>query len=113
MLDVLRPVIAAVFTALILWGLARLLGRSAPASLEARSGIIRPELWTAWVTLLTGSLVLSVALWAAIINNGGWAAAAVALLGGAIAGFIFVGTKRELRGRPRCLDQRLDAPAPR
>src|SRR5215831_2798716 len=88
MLDVLRPVIAVVLTALILWGPARLLGRSAPASLEARSGIIRPELWTAWVTVLIGSLVLLVALRAAISKDGGWAAAAVALLGGATAGFM-------------------------
>jgi hypothetical protein len=50
--------------------------------------MIRPELWTAWATVLIGSLMLVVALWAVTIENGGWAAAAVALLGAAIAGFM-------------------------
>jgi hypothetical protein len=88
MLDVLRPVIAAVFAALILWALARVLRRSTPASLAADAGMIRPELWTAWFTVLGGLAVLVVALWAAIVKDGGWAAAAVALLGAAIAGFM-------------------------
>ena len=38
--------------------------------------------------MLIGSLVLLVALRAAISKDGGWAAAAVALLGGATAGFM-------------------------
>jgi hypothetical protein len=35
-----------------------------------------------------GLLVFAAALWAAIFSNGGWAAAAAALFGAAIAGFM-------------------------
>ena len=88
MLDAARPILVVVATAVVLGGLATLLRRSQPAALAHGAGTIRPELWTAWLTVLSGMAMLAVAAWASIYRNGGWAAAGVAVLGALIAGFM-------------------------
>jgi hypothetical protein len=88
MLDSMRPVLIVILTAVILGGLATLLGRSAPAARAGQIGAIRPELWSAWLTVVGGLAMFVTASWASIHGNGGWAAVGVALLGAAIAGFM-------------------------
>ena len=88
MLDAARPFLVLVLTAVVLGVLAALLRRSAPVALKGQAGTIRPELWSAWLTVLGGSGMFVAASWASIHGNGGWDAAGVALLGAAIAGFM-------------------------
>ena len=84
----MRPVLVVVLTAVVLWGLATLLRRSAPAALEGQVGTIRPELWSACLTVLGGLAMFVAATWASIHGNGGWASIGVAVLGAAIAAFM-------------------------
>src|SRR5260370_12583793 len=87
-LDAVRLVLTVVVTAIVVGGLAMLLRRSAPATLNGQAGTIRPELWSAWITVLGGLAMLAAGSWASIYGNGSWAAVGVALLGAAVAGFM-------------------------
>src|SRR5262245_7827910 len=80
--------VVVVLTAVMVGGLAAILRRSRPATLAGRTGTIRPDLWSAWLTVVAGLAMVVAAAWAAIHGNGGWAAAGAALLGAAIAGFM-------------------------
>ena len=84
----LDAVLVTILTALILGGLAALLRRLAPAALEGQIGTIRPELWSARLTVLSGVVIFMTASWASIHGMGGRGAVALALLGAAIAGFM-------------------------
>ena len=88
MLDIVRPVLALVLTAGVLGGLAILLRRSAPARQEGQAGTIRPDFWTAWLTVAGGLAMFVTASRDALYGDGGWGAAAVALIGAAAAGFM-------------------------
>jgi hypothetical protein len=88
MLDAVRPILVVIATAVILGALAMLLRRSPPAALAQGAGTIRPELWTAWLTVLGGIAMLAAAAWVSIYRNGGWAAAGIAVLGALSAGFM-------------------------
>jgi hypothetical protein len=57
------------------------------AAEEAQSGTIRPPFLRAWLGTLFGSMMLLIALWAAIASHNGDVAAATAFLG-----LVFVGT---------------------
>lgn len=86
--DLARVVLVTVLTVAVVVGLSWLFKRSKPATLSGQSGTIRPELWSAWLTVLAGSLVFVLGLWALIYADEGWGAAATALFGAAIAGFM-------------------------
>jgi hypothetical protein len=88
MLNAVPHVIVFVLTAVLLGGLATLLRRAAPAALEGQTGTIRPEVWSAWLTVLVGLGMFVAASWVLIHGNGDLAAAGMALFGAAIAGFM-------------------------
>ena len=88
MLDAARPIVVVVVTAVFIGGLARLLRRSRPAALARGAGTIRPEFWSALLTVLVGCVMLVAASLASIYGKAGWAAAGAAVLGALIAGFM-------------------------
>lgn len=59
-----------------------------PATLAPGAGTIRPGLWSAWLTVLVGIAMLAMAATASIYGHGGRTAAALAVLGALIAGFM-------------------------
>jgi len=87
-MDSLRPFLIAGLTAVIVAGLSWVLGRSKPKALSGQRGTIRPERWSAWITVIFGTLMFVIALMFLFYGNGGWGAAASALFGAAIAGFM-------------------------
>jgi hypothetical protein len=88
MMDSLRPFLIVPLTAVIFAGLSWVLARSKPKALSGQRGTIRPERWSAWITVIFGVLMFGVALMFLFYGNGGWGAAASALFGAAIAGFM-------------------------
>lgn len=88
MSDAFRPFLIAALTAVIVAGLSWVLGRSKPKALSGQRGTIRPERWSAWITVIFGMMMFVVALVFLFYGNGGWGAAASAAFGGAIAGFM-------------------------
>lgn len=91
MLDFLRPVLIAALTALVIYGLSALLRMSKPISFSGTGGTIRPERWSAWITIVVGAAmaVLALAILLSASNVARLALAIpLALLGIAIAGFM-------------------------
>ena len=79
--------LAAMLTMAVLELIRRLLRQATPAALDAVSGSIRPEKITAAVTVVVGAGMAVGGAASALSGGGGWAAA-VALAGLAIAGFM-------------------------
>jgi hypothetical protein len=86
--ELARLALVVVLTAFFIGGLAVLLRRSRPAALVGGAGTIRPDLWSAWLTVFGGLAMVLAAAWAVLYGNGGWAAVGGAVLGIAIAGFM-------------------------
>jgi hypothetical protein len=87
MRELLGPVLVVVVTMVIVALLSRLIGRSRPAVIDARQGTIRPEFWSALLTVGLGTAIFLAAVWG-IFVGGGRVAVAAALVGAAIAGFM-------------------------
>lgn len=88
MLDSLRPFLIAALPALIIAALSWLLGRSKPKALSGQRGTIRPERWSAWITIILGALMFTLGIVFLLYEDGGWGAIATAALGAAMAGFM-------------------------
>jgi hypothetical protein len=88
MAEFLRLIVVAVVTALVIGGLSALLRRSRPANFTRGAGAIRPDLWSAWLTVVGGVAMSAAGAWAWLYGNGGAAAAGMAVLGVAVAGFM-------------------------
>ncbi len=91
MIELLRPVLIAVLTGLVLYGLSAMLRASKAASFSGDGCTIRPERWTAWITIIVGVATVALGL-ALLVNASNLAGIALALplvlLGLAIAGFM-------------------------
>jgi hypothetical protein len=86
--QVVRVAFVIVLTAVWLANLSFRLGRAAPSRIEAHEGTIRPDRWSAWLTVITGSLLFAVFLVATIAGIGGWKGPIGALLFAAAAAFM-------------------------
>jgi hypothetical protein len=84
----MRFVLIGALTTVIVAGLSWLMRRSRPLALSGQRGTIRPERWSAWITVIFGALMFVIALVFLVSGAGGWGAAAAALFGAAIAGFM-------------------------
>lgn len=88
MSGLLHALLVGLLTALLIGGLARLIRGGKPATLDQAVGTIQPERWSAWITIIVGALIFVGGLWFSIQSGGGWGAAAMALIGATIAGFM-------------------------
>lgn len=91
MLELLRPVVIAALTALVVYGISALLRAAKPASFSGDGGTIRPERWSAWITIIVGLCMVVLAFWLLLTANDLSAlglAVPAALMGLAIAGFM-------------------------
>jgi hypothetical protein len=91
MLELLRPALVATLTALIIYGLSALLRASKAASFSGQGGAIRPERWSAWITIIVGAAMVAAAVSLLLAASGiAWVAMAIPLaaLGLFIAGFM-------------------------
>jgi len=84
----LRLALVSALTALVLGGLAQLITRGKPVTLDGTSGSITPEKTSAAVTVTIGAGVAVAGLWLFLDGHNGFAPLALALAGAAIAGFM-------------------------
>jgi len=83
----IRVFVALVAIAFSIW-IYRIIGRFKPSKLDDQSGVIRPELWSAWITVIAGSLFFSFCLFSFAFQDGGTGILLGAAMGAAIAGFM-------------------------
>jgi hypothetical protein len=53
-----RSLLAGVLTALVMAGLSALYRRAKPLALSTQSGMIRPDRWSAWITIACGMAIM-------------------------------------------------------
>jgi hypothetical protein len=88
MFEIFRLISTAVLVLVITGGFVWLTERAKPNTLTGQNGMIKPEIWSAWITVVIGVLMFLSGLVFLVYQGGDWTAVVLALLGAAIAGFM-------------------------